>query len=264
MATEVLFPVGRMVCGSVYVGNDKDAEGKPLVIKYGPNAGQSRLNYYFAVAIPKSGEVHWNQTEWGQKIYGVAQGGWPGGQWQIPTFSWKITDGDSPVPNKKGIKPCDRTGWAKHWVVHLSSSFAPRLFNSDGSKVLVEPDAIKAGYYIQVFGSVASNESDNQPGVYLNHNYVALAGFGEEIRTGPDAAAVGFGGALPAGASMTPVATSMSVPADTNTTIPVSPPPAQSFAQPPMMTALAAGVPYETYIQSGWTDAQLKQNGLMV
>ena len=73
MTTEVLFPIGRMVCGSVYQGNNKDAEGNPLVIKKGPNAGQPRVDYYFAIAIPKGAETHWNQTPWGQIIYGVAR-----------------------------------------------------------------------------------------------------------------------------------------------------------------------------------------------
>ena len=45
-------PVGRLVAGSLYKGQDKDAEGRPLVVKNGPQAGQPRLDFYFAIAIP--------------------------------------------------------------------------------------------------------------------------------------------------------------------------------------------------------------------
>ena len=41
MAESVNFttPVGRLVQGSLYKGNDTDAEGRPLVVKTGANAG---------------------------------------------------------------------------------------------------------------------------------------------------------------------------------------------------------------------------------
>ena len=41
---------------------------------------------------------------------------------------------------------------------------------------MLEPNAVNLGDYIQVYGSVADNESQQQPGVYLNHSMVALAG----------------------------------------------------------------------------------------
>jgi len=55
MATKVNItsPVGRIVMGSLYDPSTTDAEGKPLVVKTGPNAGQPRVNYFFALAIPK-------------------------------------------------------------------------------------------------------------------------------------------------------------------------------------------------------------------
>jgi len=67
-AVNITSPVGRLVAGSLYDAQDKDAEGKPLVIKNGPNAGQQRVDFFFAVAIPKeSGHTHWAQTDWGAK-----------------------------------------------------------------------------------------------------------------------------------------------------------------------------------------------------
>ena len=64
-------PVGRVVLGNLYKGNSTDIDGKPLVVKQGANAGQPRINFFFAVAIPKSGEQHWSQTAWGQQIHSV-------------------------------------------------------------------------------------------------------------------------------------------------------------------------------------------------
>ena len=276
MSTEITFPVGRMVAGSVYLPKTTDADGNPLVIKKGINAGQPRVDYYFAVAIPKGVEPHWNVTPWGQQIYQEALSAWPTGQHQIPTFSWKVSDGDSATPNTRGTAPNTRVGWPGHWVVHFSSSFAPKLYNADGSQVLAEPDAIKCGYFIQVYGSVKGNDSTQQPGVYLNHSYVALSGFGDVIETGADPASVGFGGALPAGASTTPPAAMTATPAVTPAVTPtanfanptgvptgvpgvVPPPPVDVHT----MTQLAGGVPYEQYIASGWTDDKLRAAGLM-
>ena len=106
-------PVGRIVLGSLYDPQDKDAEGKPLVTKSGPNAGQPRVNYFFALAIPKAGEVHWSQTAWGQQIWAVGHAAFPQAA-QSPQFAWKIEDGDSQIPNRKGRKPCDTEGHAGH------------------------------------------------------------------------------------------------------------------------------------------------------
>ena len=41
----VLTPIGRIISGSVHDANTTDSEGRPLVIKNGPNAGQPREEY---------------------------------------------------------------------------------------------------------------------------------------------------------------------------------------------------------------------------
>lgn len=209
-------PVGRMVNGNLYTPQTKDADGKPLLVKNGPNIGQPTQKFYIAIAIPKVPGAHWaayprnpkmpEQESWGEAIW--AAGNLAFAQVaQSPSFAWKVSDGDSVIPNKKGRKPCDNEGWPGNWILHCSGSFAPKCYNNDGSAVLLEKDAIKPGYYVQIAGNVGGNNSSQNPGVFVNPSMVSLQGYGAEIISGPDASAVGFGGApLPAGASAVPVA----------------------------------------------------------
>ena len=235
----ILTPVGRLVQGSLYKAQTTDAEGKPLVNKSGPAIGQPRVDYFFALAIPKGAEQAWHQTPWGQQIVAVGYAAFPQAA-QSPTFAWKVVDGDSTVPNKRGRKPCDREGYAGHWVLNFSSGFAPRIYNADGTQQILEPDAVKLGSYVQVSGTCAGNGSQSQPGVFLNHNMVAFAGYGKEIVIGPDAAAVGFGVgvALPAGASSTPLAGTFN-PAPAGVPVPAAP--ALAPAPTPMAPAPLPG-----------------------
>lgn len=287
--TDILFPVGRIVSGNLYKANTQDAEGRPLVFKHGAQAGQARQDFYFALAIPKGTESHWSQTEWGAKIWASGHAFMPAAG-NMPVFAWKVQDGDSQIPNRKGKKPCDREGFKGNWVVSLSSSYAPRIYNRDGTQVITEVDAVKPGYYVQVYGNVDSNGSQQQPGVYLNHSMVSLQGYGPEIVMGPDAAAVGFGAAaLPAGATATPVGGFSPAPLATPPAMPQVPPvmaaPAASVATvaivpnpailqvPPVPAAAPVAAPrlmtpaatnsYEEYIAAGWTDSLLIQHGLM-
>lgn len=276
-------PVGRFVLGSFYVPQTTDAEGNALVIKTGAKAGQPTQRFFFALAIAKKGEAHWNQTDWGKLIWTTGQLGFPQGQANSPTFAWKIIDGDSNIPNKAGNPPNQKEGYPGHWILNFSSTFAPKLYNHDGSVQLVEVDEINLGDYIEVYGSVSDNESMQQPGVYLNPTYVARAGYGERIFGGADPKAVGFGqGTLPNGASTTPVSSGFN-PGQTTLSPPVAgytPPPVAS-APPPVtphtailtppapvapariMLPAADGHSYEAYIAQGWTDADLIAHGKM-
>lgn len=283
--TELLTPIGRLVQGSLYTGANTDADNKPLVYKSGANIGQPRVNFWFALALQKKGEQHWNQTEWGQKIWAVGHAGFPDGRANAPTFAWKVIDGDSQIPNSQGKRPCDNEGFAGHWVLKFSGAFAPSLFNDKGTLPLTEPNAIQLGDYIQVYGYIEDNKSNQQPGVYLNHSMIAHSGYGQRIVLGADPKAVGFGNMpLPAGASVTPVTQAFSPPPIPLPVNPVSaihtpppiepypgilyPPPAMPVPPVPakpahVMLPPANGVTYEQYIAAGWTDAQLIQHGYM-
>jgi len=201
-------PVGRIVMGNLYKPNDKDFDGKPLTYKTGPNAGQLRVNYFIALAIPKQGENHWGHTPWGAKIWQVGCAAFPQAS-QRPDFAWKIEDGDSIIPNKKNRRPCDNEGWPGHWILKLSGGFAPKIYKMEGGAYfqVTEPDFIKPGYYVEVAFNVDGNGQQGNPGIYLNHSMVCFRAFGQEIVFGPNVEEAGFGAApLPAGASAVPLA----------------------------------------------------------
>lgn len=240
--------VGRIVMGDLYKGNTTDAEGKPLTIKTGPNAGQSRVNFFFALAIPKGTEQHWAHTTWGAIIWRKGHEAFPQAA-QSPAFAWKIEDGDSTVPNKKGKKPCDNEGWAGHWVVKFSGGYSPKVYRQDGAGFVQVTDEgyIKPGYYVEVSGNVDGNGSQSQPGVYLNHSMVCFRAFGPEINFGPNVNDAGFGqSALPAGASLTPPPSAFPMPAAPQTapSVPAAvPAPTASVSPNPALLQGASAVP---------------------
>lgn len=303
-----LLPVGRKLWGSLYKPETTDFEGRPLVYKSGPDMGKPRVEFNFGVAIPKDGSgQHWASTSWGAPIWqaghsGVANAG------QIGDFSWKVIDGDSDVvpkaqPNKPAPKaPRDKAGFAGHWVLSLSSSFAPSIVDgTDGSfRPMTQEGAVMPGDLIQVQGSAAYNGSQGNPGVFLNHDIVCFSGYHKDGRltTSVNAAAVGFQTGLAAGAVAAPPGTfpgaavsapsapaapaapvPPAVPAAPPVTAPVPPvavAPNPAFAPPPPVPVPAApaapvrtmlpaanGVPYEEWVKAGWTDAQLIQQGKM-
>jgi len=210
----------RFVQGDLFKGRETDIDGNPLVVKTGPNKGQPRKDFFIAIAIPKS-DPGWPDL-WA-KIDQAAKAGYPQffdaqGQCTNQNFAWKYRDGDSTIPDKKGIRPCDRAGFAGNHILNFSSGFPFPVYNEDGSQPITDPNAIKRGYYIQVSGSVVDNKPSPSPGVYLNIGGVAFTAYGEEIRTGPSGQEM-FGGQapqqLPPGASATPL-TPDAPPAGTN------------------------------------------------
>ncbi len=282
-------PVGRLIGGSLYEGRTTDYDGNPLVYKNGANKGMPRVDFSFGVAFPKTpGATHFSQEPFLKTFYDVGCAGYPNGETQRGDFSWKITDGDSAIPNKKGRKPCDQEGHKGNWVVWFSGSQPPRIYDAKGTTQIVEPGAVKCGYFVQVFGNVTDNAPSATPGIYVNHTYVALSAYGEEIVVGPDVSAAGFGVgvALPAGASTVPVAAFSAPPANMvpaapgmvmPAAAPIAPPPLPA-APPPVpvvpnpailavpqkvMLPAANGATYEAYIAAGWTDAQMISGGIL-
>lgn len=286
--TDVLFPVGRMIGGSVYKAAPKlDNFGKPKL-----NAdGTPATAFNFGVAIPKKGEQHWSQTPWGALIVAEGQRAYPS-LYQNPTFAWKIKDGDSTAPNKNGKIMREQEGCAGNWIIWFSQTWAPKLVTDKGQVPLIEPEAVVPGYYVEVFASVVGNAPSPSPGVYLNPMAVNRVAYGERMASvSVDTTSVGFGQnvALPPGASLTPVGGGFTPPAPSQAAQPsvggfhpypaatpqaqVAPAPNPAFlaipavpAAPPakQMTAKAGGATYEQMIGGGWNDALLIQHGYMV
>jgi hypothetical protein len=248
--------------GSIYNPNTKDADGKPLLTQ----SGEPRVQYFFALAIPKGAETHWNQTAWGAQIYQAGKEAFKAIA-DSPAFSWKIEDGDSQIPNTKGRKPCDTEGFKGNWVIKFSSGYAPTLYQQQGGNYvqLTQDGFIKNGYYVEVAFSVATNGQTLKPGIFVSPSMVCFRAYGDEIVSGPDVASVGFGQSpLPTGASTTPLVSSIPMPQ-------VTPPPAPNYAilKPPAppahkMTPAAMGISYEDYIKAGWDDVKLIQASLMM
>lgn len=253
MSKDILFPVGRLVGGSLYKGQTKNSKGVALTFK----DGSPRTEWSFGVAFAKVPGQDWKATEWGKVIVAEAVAAAPTIH-QTPTFAWKVTDGDSAIPNKKGKKPCDREGHKGHWVLWFSGSYLPKIYNKDGTAPIVEPDAVKPGYFIQVFGSTAFNTSEDSPGMYMNYSMVAFNAYGPEIELGdgPDASAVGFGqGAAPAGATAAPVGGMTTAPASAPSAPAPSAPSAPSAPAPtgPQPTAKAWTTLEGMLAAEGWT-----------
>lgn len=284
-------PIGRLVGGSLTKSQTKDADGKPLVGKTGAGQGKPMFKFYIAVAIPKNGTQAWYQTEYGAKVMKVGQDAF-GPLAQNPSFSWKIEDGDSVIPNLKGKTNAGREGYPGNWVLNMAvmtfEDVCPvQTCNADGTLPVAAAD-INLGDYVQVVCNVKGNASSSKPGVYLNPVAVALAGHGKRIVHGVDVKTVGFGGAvLPPGASITPIG-GMTAPvpagapvgfqspaplpgafvppavgvAPNAAILGIAPPPAP-VAPPagPQMTAKANGIPLADYLAKGWTVELLKTHG---
>lgn len=261
-------PVGRMVQGDLYTPQTTDADGNPLTVKSGPNAGKPKQVYFFSLAIPKNpGETSWTQTHWGQRMHAEAQKLWPRGEHARPDFAFKVTDGD--LPNSKGNKIAEAAGC---WLLRFQGGYEPNLWDRTGSQRLTTPGTIKCGDYLEVYCSYDTNGSNQKPGMYLNYVHIAHAAFGEPITQAPAVSEAGFGrGQLPPGASVTPPAGAAAAFAAQQEQTPpaaaVVPNPAFTAPPPPpagkVMTAKAAGATYEQYIAQGWTDALLIQHGFM-
>lgn len=233
----ILFSVGRLVSGSFTKPQTEDLDGNPLTVKEGVNKGQPSVRWFFAVAIPKSPDGrHWAHEEWGKQVWAIGHSCFPAGQASQDDFSWKIVDGDSTKLNKgkRPTRPCDREGHKGHWIISFSSGFAPKCYNSDGSKPM-DPAAFKLGMWVQVNGTVDGNENLQKSGVYMNHDGVAFQWADKEIFTGVDPTTVGFGKGVnkPAGASAMPPG-SFTPPAALPPAAPAVPGvPAPTYAAPP-------------------------------
>lgn len=268
--TEILLPIGRMIGGDLYkMFPVTDSFGKPKMAKDGVTP---RTECNLGIAIAKGGEAHWNQTPWGAEIWKVGQTAYPQA-FVSPDFAWKVIDGDSTVPNKKGRAPCIQEGYKGHWVIWLKQGWLPRLVSSDG-QVELGPNSILPGYYVRVLAAVLSNAPSPSPGVFINPQAVALMGEGDIIETASQVDTSVFASAppsaVPAGMRTLTAAVPAfgAVPGVTAAPNPaflqVPPPPAAPKPPGRTMTEAAGGCSYAQMIEAGWTDAMMIENGMML
>lgn len=289
-----VMPTGRIVAGHPLVAQQvKDNHGAAKIGK----DGQPMYQYYFGYAIPKQGEQHWSQTAWGQLIYNEGAQAFQRGEYQSPTFAWKITDGDSPIPNKKGKIPNQQEGYAGHWILNLSTSlpFACYKLNSQfGTLTECTSDKdFKRGDYgrvtIVVKGNADANGNAQTPGVYLNpvafcmdkegtaivgdsvYNVDATAAFGGTVQAAPQMQAPNMG-VPPMQQMQPPAAPQMQAPVNQQmqppaagvppTTPNMGVPPNTSYMQPPAapQAQVQAEVKY-TLNGATYSEAELKANG---
>lgn len=287
MSIDILTPVGRMIGGH-------PLEAFPVMddttkLQKIDKAGQPRTSSSVGIAIAKGPETDWKQTEWGQQIYQVAAAAWPAGEFNAPAFAWKVIDGDSAIPNKRGSIPNQREGYAGHWVIRASTELPIKCYNAghyELHEVIQRKEAIKRGDYIRLLLSIKGNNPSQSPGVYINPSLFELVRAGIEIVTasGPSAsdAFAGVAAQLPAGAQVDPNVSAIpaGMPQASGAIPPAQPhpgfvenaaagtastpplPPAQPAAH--IMTASAGGATYEELIAAGWTDDTLIQHGHML
>ncbi len=192
-ATEVML-IGRVVCGHPMVRRQvmRKLPGAQVETPVIAPGGQPVTEAYFALAIPKAGEADWKQSPWGQQIQARALQDWPNGEHGAPTFSWKIKDGDSHVPNTVGKKPAEREGWPGHWIVHCSTQMGVRCHHVGKYapyEQIQDEAEIKTGDYARVLVGVKGNGPSQSPGVYVNPILFELSRAGEAIisESGPSA-----------------------------------------------------------------------------
>lgn len=250
-------PVARLIHGhplKQQVRTDK-ATKQPQIGK----DGQQVKEVYIGIAIPKTGEASWKDTDWGKNIVMAAldaEHGYDEAMTRRNDFSWKVVDGDSDIPNKEGNAPNSDPYKRGHWVLHLSTRISYNCYHVgkyNPLDAIQDANAIKLGDYVRVNIVAKGNKPAQSPGVYLNPNLFELSRPGEAIireGSGPDAASV-FGGA--------PVST----PAPVATPAPVTPPPATDLLVTPPPVEEKYNVNGTVYTRSqllgfpGWTEANL-------
>lgn len=205
MSDHLVTPVARLVSGSLSDRNKTDWQNQPIP--------EDKQRFEFGIAIrkddPKVNDMLQAVMQKALAEYGSSP--------QIQTviqqfslasnsgFSWKMKDGDA--PNREGKTNANTVG---HWVLYFSSSYLVKTHDATNKELDISN--FERGCFVQVAFNVSGNNlTTNLAGIYLNPTNVKFIAYGEPIKGGMDGETA-FGGVevpqqLPAGASLTPVAT---------------------------------------------------------
>ena len=203
MAIEFTTCVGRIVWGNPSVARQRmDDNNQPVVRANGEKA----MQWAFGVAFTKA---EFQQYVWPYLAQEAATA-FPQGT--PPSFSWKMTDGDT--VDSKGVPFNQREGYAGCMILAISTELqAPPIFKFNGTKYdQVPPEGIKCGDYVAVGLDVRVNvptDPKKKSGLYVNPKAIELVGYGTQIvsqgQADPMSLFKGAQHALPAGASATPI-----------------------------------------------------------
>ena len=147
-------PVARLIHGhplKQQVRTDKVTK-QPQIGK----DGQQVKEVYIGIAIPKTGETSWKDTEWGKQIVMAAldaEHGYDEAMTRRNDFSWKVVDGDSDIPNKEGNVPNSDPYKRGHWVLHLNTRIPYNCYHVGKYSPLdaiQDANAIKLGDYVRI------------------------------------------------------------------------------------------------------------------
>ena len=256
---DFLLPEGRIVKGHPLFDRPvTDDNNRPVL----DSNNQQKTDRYIAIAIPKNGSTDWKQTEWGAQVVQAASDpveGYTAAEQSSPVFSWKIVDGDSEVPNRKGNAPKDQEGFPGHWVIHLTTALPYAVYaNGDYAVPVTDKNEIKTGDFARIYVSVKGNKPAKTPGVYINPRMAEITRAGQQIVSDnlPSAASV-FGDGQ---STSSPLAGAITPPPAPNTPPPA---PAAPATPPPVPVEEKYDVQGTVYTRSqllampGWTEAHL-------
>lgn len=289
---------GRLVQGDAHKPGPQRKDKRTNVLKVKKD-GTPDAPFFLAVAVPKNPAqrfvIQGNPDYESQKaiLDADARAAWPQYFGQRPQglhfdaslphdcinpkFANKVIDGDG--YDDEGKPNAEKDGWAGCWIIKVSNGFAPKVYEwtAQGWKETLHTGrVIKCGDYVTISGDCSSNQSTESAGMYMNVDTVSFEQEGKPIigsnnvdpnqalgsRGAPPNPAANQAGANAASSGQGAVGNQGSGTASE----PYSgyresaPPPPPSG---PQMTA-AATTSYDKYIAAGWTDAQLRANGLMV
>lgn len=160
-----LTDVVRLVQGSLHIINTKNHQGVDL--------SPEKYNWWAGFAFPKTPGINdWKQETGNPTLMAILKAGqeaYPNGEWQQPTFSWKIKDGDS--LDKKGNQH-----YPGHWIVGFSRNQSIKEVHCyDQMCRNIMPTSTEKGWYYKIQGSSVGNGCTGaQAGVYVNMDMVQL------------------------------------------------------------------------------------------
>ena len=294
-------PTGRLLFGDVFRANTKDAAGNPLTNKQtGEPKIEYSIGVAFPKSDPET--AAFLQLVMTTAAAGFPEM-FPGGVCNRSTFSFKRIDGDSAVPNQSGKIPNQQKNYPGNWIFRFSTSFAPSAVDERIQPIVEPAALQRGYYVRvagtispnnnQQYPGIYLSHSCVQRvgyGEVISVGVDAAVAFAAPAVLPPGASAAPVGsGPLPVApppAAYPPVAAPPPPPAPPPAAVP---PPAPVPPAPAAAPALAplpgfggvapappppppAGPPqmkqgsshtYEQMIASGWTEATLREKGML-